>query len=197
MSSNVMRWGGLAALVSGVLVAVPGLLHPDESNPSAYSDPIWGPVHVLIGLGALLGLLGLIAIYNRLATHTLALPGFVLAFSGTAVFVGALMTLEAFVVPAIAASSAKALLDPNGALFTGPLSMIFLVVGLAFSVGFILLAVANWSVNALPRWAGVLSAVGAVLLAFAPPLPYIAGLVGSALFGIGIAWYGYAIWSQK
>ncbi len=41
------------------------------------------------------------------------------------------------------------------------------------------------------------AAVGATLLAFAPPLPHIAATIGGLLFGIGVAWMGYAIWSSK
>jgi hypothetical protein len=151
----------------------------------------------MFSMGALLGLFGLIVIYQRLAADGLALLGFVLAFSGTAVLVGALLILEGFVMPAIASSAAKSLVDPNGPLMTGPTGLIFLVVGIVFAIGFILLAVAIWRTKKLPRWAGVLSAVGAPLLAFTPPLPGIALTVGGVLFGVGVAWLGYAIWSNK
>ncbi len=199
-SQNAVRWGGLAAIVSGALIAISVLLHPSESDPNAFVNPLWGPVHIAVGMSALLGLFGTMAIYAKLATKGggLVLPGFVLALSGTAVFVGAAILLEGFVAPALAASAAgKTLLDPNGPLMSGPMGLVFLSSGAAFGLGFILLAVANWSANVLPRWGGVLAAIGAPLLAFAPPLPQIALMIGGVLFGVGVAWLGYAIWSSK
>jgi hypothetical protein len=181
-------------------MAVAALVSPDITNPSSFASPLWVPVNVMFGMGALLGLFGLIVIYNRVAADGLALLGFVLSFSGTAVFVGAALAFQAFVLPAIGASSAaKTLLDPNGPLMSmsSPLTLIFLITGAGFAVGFILLAVAIWRTKSLPPWGGVLGAVGAPLLAFTPPLPSIALNVGGVLFGVGVAWLGYAIWSKK
>lgn len=198
MSSNVIRWGGLSALLSGVLMVVAALISPDIGNPNSTASPLWVPSNVMFGIGALLGLFGLIVIYNRVATDAVALVGFVLAFIGTTVFVGFLLVMEAFVVPAIAATpSGKALVDPYGPLFMGPLGIVLLILGSCFALGFILIGIAIWRTKALPRWAGVLAAVGAPVIAFTPPLPGVFLTLGGVLFGLGVGWQGYAIWSKK
>ena len=58
------------------------------------------------------------------------------------------------------------------------------------------MAIAIWRTSALPRWSGLLAAVGAPLIAFTPPLPSVLLQVGGVLFGVGVAWQGYTIWSK-
>ena len=40
--ATLTRWGGLALLAAGLLLAAEIVLHPDEANPSAVLMPIWG-----------------------------------------------------------------------------------------------------------------------------------------------------------
>ena len=65
-----------------------------------------------------------------------------------------------------------------------------------FSIGYILPGVAIGRAGVLPRGAGTLLAIGGPVVAFSPPIGVPAVLiVGHALFGLGLVWAGYALWS--
>jgi hypothetical protein len=197
-SSRVIRWSGLALLLAGLLIAIPMLFHPSDADPQAVLNSAWVPVHSLLLAGALVTLFGLIGLYGAQAeaVGTLGLIGFILTFVGIALVV-AVLILEAFVIPVIAANTAgQALLDPAGPLFGGTLGLIFLVMGVSQALGFILLGFATARAAVLPRWAGVLLLLGGPLLAFTPPLPQLVGTIGGVLMGASFVWLGYAIWSS-
>ena len=43
LSSGLTRWSGLALMLSGLLLAVPMLFHPDDSNPLSFQRAAWAP----------------------------------------------------------------------------------------------------------------------------------------------------------
>ncbi|MBK9712034.1 MAG: hypothetical protein IPO81_12040 [Kouleothrix sp.] len=199
MSSGLTRWSGLALMLSGLLLAVPMLFHPDDSNPLSFQRAAWAPVHTLLIASAVLMLFGLIGLHGAQAARagTLGLIGFILSFAGGALVVAGLV-VDAFVVPAIAGDpAAQALLDPAGPLFGGALGIFFLLMGATFSLGTIVLGIATARAGVLPRWAGALILLGGPLLGFTPPLPTIAGICGAVLLGVGYLSAGYAIWSGQ
>jgi hypothetical protein len=197
LSSKLTRWAGLALLLAGVLIAVPVVLHPDETaEPSTLLTNSWLIIHSIFIVGNVLSILGLMGLYAR---HAQALGrgglmGFILITIGNALFVGVLM-IDSYVVPALAADiKTQPLLDEAGPLFGGPLGLVFMISGLIFSLGAILTGLTIMRTSVLPRWAG-LFLLGGPLLAFTPPLPHLAGVVGGALMGISFVWLGYALWS--
>jgi hypothetical protein len=196
-SSRLIRWSGLALLIAGMLIAGAAIFHPSDADPRAFLSPAWVPVHAMFIVGILLTLFGLIGFYRVQADATggLGLAGFILTSIGNALFV-AVLVLDAFVIPAIAADAAgRALLDPAGPLFGGELGVVFLLAGGTFAIGTILSGIATLRAAVLPRWAGLPLLAGGPLLAFTPPLPPLAGIVGAVLLGLGFAWAGYSIWS--
>jgi hypothetical protein len=199
MSSKLVGWSGRALLLAGVLIAVPVLFHPnDVAHPETVLSTTWVIVHSLFAAGTVLALLGLPGLYARQAEAAgkLGLVGFVLTFVGSALFAAALV-LEAFVVPPIATEAPK-LLDPSGPLFGGPLGICLLFAGTTFALGAILLGFATVRAGVLPRFSAVpFLMVGAPLLAFWPPLPYLVGVTGGVLVGIGFGWLGYALLSGE
>jgi hypothetical protein len=197
-SSRLMRWSGLALLIGGLLIAIATTFHPDDADPRALLMSSWGLVHATFTIGAVLSLFGLIAWYARQREQAGAtgLLGFVLLFTGTALFIPILFA-EALILPVIAADPAgQALLDPAGPLFGGALGLAFLLIGIIFALGCLVSAVATVRAGVLPGLASVLL-VGGALLAFTPPLPHLIGIAGGALFGLGYAWLGYAIWMGR
>ena len=69
---------------------------------------------------------------------------------------------------------------------------------MVFSIGYILVGVAAARAGVLPRGAGILLALGAPLVAFSPPIGVQAVIiVGHTLFGVGLAWLGYALWAER
>ncbi len=79
--------------------------------------------------------------------------------------------------------------------------MYLLVASLLFAVGRVLLGIATMRAGVLPRWAGLLILVGAVLNLVNFPLSGVIGgivlLVAFVLFALGLGWIGYVLWTAK
>lgn len=187
-SSNLIRLGGLAAVVGGVLFVLAELLYlvvgmsPSAENFSSGSAIVQG---VLFLLGGVLLLGGLLGLYTARSENlgTLGLVGFLVAFVGTALTVGNFWD-SAFTVPALA-EEAPALVEAG----PPPLVMFGIVVSFALlAVGWLLLGLASLRSRAYPRWAAVLLMVGAVLAFF--PLPF-----SMVPFGVAVAWMGSSLLS--
>jgi hypothetical protein len=75
-----------------------------------------------------------------------------------------------------------------------------LLVVLGFSLGYILFGVATMRAGVLPRWSGLLLIVGVSLFMiseaplFDRTLSHLIVTVGDGVFGLGLAWMGYALW---
>jgi hypothetical protein len=197
-STSLTRWSGVALLLSGALIAVPIVFHPSYADPQALMRPAWMPVHIALTMAAIFGLFGLVGLYSRLRERSgwLGLTGFVSIFTGTALFV-AVLSIEAFVLPALASSaSGQALLDPAGPLFGGPLNVFLLLTGSIFSLGCLLFCIAILRSDISGRWVGLLL-LGGILLAFWPPLPDLVGIIGGVLLGLGFIWFGYILLARS
>lgn len=61
-----------------------------------------------------------------------------------------------------------------------------------------MLGVAIFRAGVLPRGAGVLLAVGGPIVAFSPPIGVFAVfVVCHTLFGLGLVWLGYTLWTER
>jgi hypothetical protein len=111
----------------------------------------------------------------------LGVAGFLTAFVGTA-----MLLLE----------GREHLFSPDFGQGT-PLGLWELIVAsLVFSIGYILLGFAISRAGVLPRGAGILLAVGGPIVAFSPPIGVQAvHVVGHVLFGLGLVWLGYTLWT--
>ena len=166
-SSNLVKWGGIAAVLAGLLLIIVLLvlsnlqqwLAPDTFSPGLPSTILF------IGalLGQMAGVAGLHALqrgrYGRLGT-----AGFLVSFVGFALeFIARIMTL----IVVGGTSSAVNLV----------LVLLFLLGNLAPFVGLVLLGVATLRARVLPRWFGVLLIVGTVVVVV---------LLGAQLLTIGL-----------
>jgi hypothetical protein len=202
-TSELVRWSGLAAVVGGVAIALFVLSHPWDRFVGAEVARTgrWRLAHTLHFVGASFTLLGLIGIYVRQRERAgrLGLVGFVLAFAGTAMFVGTGM-LTAFVWPMLA-DRAPAVIGEDGAMFDAPALIALALTAVAVTVGYVLFGIAALRAGVLPRDGTALLTVGAVL-GMAPPQPLgampWAGLVlGGVLFGVGATRLGLALWREE
>jgi len=198
-SANLLRWSGLAFLLSGALIALFFLLHPIGDPPPAQvilSTP-YAAEHTLGIASRVLNLLGLIGVYAWLAQKQrwLALIGFLLASIGTALLLGGVI-VDATINPVLASSAPK-LLDPTSTLFTGPTEVVFLVYGLIYALGFIIVGMSTLLMGGFSRWAGIPLIVGALLVAYVFAVPWIVRVIGAVVFGLGQVWVGYAVWSAR
>lgn len=189
------RWHGLALIIGGILMSLALLIHPDDAaDPGAVLTARWMLAHSLLLIGAVPALLGLAGMYERTG-GALALVGYLLTFGSLACFIFA-FGLEAFVVPVLAADpNAGALLEPAGPLFGGPLGLVLLVAGLAFTLGAIVFGIAMLRSGAFPRWTGPLLIVAAPV-SLVPPLPYPVLLISGLALGLAFITAGFVIWSR-
>ena len=184
---NPVQWGGLAALLAGVLLIFSDLLrlYIDLADPALFGDMSLGGV-LGFGLDGSLGLilavlmqLGLVALYafRAKAAGILGLIGLVLATFGVQLSMG-----SSFVFAFI-----RAIVWPweTTEYFEEPFGSV-LVLGLSFVLGCILLGVAMLRSSFYPRVAAALFIVGALILLL--PLP-----LDDVIFGGSMAWLGYTL----
>jgi hypothetical protein len=183
-SSDLIRWGGLAALVGGVLLVVGDLLGLTLGGDfaEAAASGTFVVQQLLFLFGTVLVLFGLFGLYTSQseAAGVLGLIGFLLAFLGTALLAGFSWT-QAFVVPYIANES-PALLE------TEPLGSVLSF--LAFAVGWLVFGIATLRAGVYPRVAAIVLIIGAVL-------PFIGFILPASafVFGIAVAWLGFVLFT--
>ena len=170
-SSNLIRWGGLAAVVAGALFVIINLttvliLGLGQGQLELLVRTVLSPV-----AGALL-LLGLVGLYARQleVVDIVGLIGFLLAFFGT--------------VLALAGNVWASMLG---------------------YLGWALFGVSSWQARIYPPTAAILLVIGAVLTA--PFSAFVvnrlgdifvyAGIGASTIFGIAIAWLGFALFTGR
>lgn len=192
-SSKLIRWSGLAALLSGGLLVVvdiiDGVVFPGTPEGAAMASGAWIIFNVLNVLLITLASLGLVGIFVRQAEQAGALGLFSLLvlFLGIAMMSGALWS-AAFIFPWMA-EAAPELLDaePSGVVIVG-----FLLTLVLFGLGGLLFGLASLRAGVLPRGASVLLMVGAVL---ASALEILDLPFSGVVFSAAVAWMGYALWS--
>jgi hypothetical protein len=126
----------------------------------------------------------------------LGLPGFLIAFSGT--YLIAVTGNLGFLAPVLAKQT-PAVLDSIGRY--SPVVIVNGMAAILFMIGYILFGVAMIRTATLPRWSGVLVAMGAPahLLGFGiaqlvSTAAWPIAILGSVSLGAGLAWPGYRGW---
>jgi hypothetical protein len=201
-TSTLIRWSGLALLVGGVLLAGHLISHPEGqvAGPHVAMTHGWAVSHSLHFYSAVFLLLGVVGLYARQSERlgTLGALGFVVALVGTGMYVGTGI-ITAFLWPVVA-THAPALTEATGPMFSPPL-LVIPATGTLFALGYIMLGIATLRAGVLPRWGGLLMALGALLAMMPPhpigPTPWIVLQLGGALFAAGAAWLGFAVWSPE
>ena len=188
-SSNLIRLGGLAAVIAGVLLIIGELLYlivglnpgpEDLSTPSSVFQSVLFVIGFIFLLG---GLVGLYAVWAE-ELGALGFAGFLGAFLGTASFVG-VGWLNAFAVPSLAEETPRLLeVAPPPLVFVSAI-----VSSVLFSLGWLLLGLAALRARAYPRWTTVLLMVGAVLAFVSLPFTFVP-------FGAAVAWMGLTLPSE-
>ena len=173
--------------------------------PSSVTTDTWVIVHYFATALGFFGLLGLAGLYARQAEKAgwLGLAGFIV-FSAWMTLVCGFSFVEAFILPRLATESpafVKGLLGMFSGVPSeinlGVLPTLWNISGPMYIVGPLLFGIATFRARVLPRWAGALLVLGAVLIpvgALVPPewQPKIMLPVGLAF-----AWLGYALFSER
>lgn len=201
---NIMRLAGLSALVAGLCFIIVGLFHP-LNVPSAVTTATWTNVHLVAIAMSLFGLFGMAGLYARQAKKSgwLGLVGFVLFSVWLALMVG-FFFIETFVLPPLA-TTLPAFVEGFLGMFSGSVSVLDLGIlptlwtlsGPLFIVGPLLFGIATFRAGILPRWAGGLLALGAVLIPAAALLPAEHEPKVMIPVGLALAWLGYALFAER
>jgi hypothetical protein len=197
--AKLIRWSGLISLLAGVLYALAAFLHPVGEDLAAITSPKWVPAHLVYWVSVILMQLGLVGLYARQVEKAgwLGLAGFVLAFIGTG-FVETILLMVSTIIPLIGAE-APTIFDQA---MTPPAFLLPVFIG-GFGLGYILFGVATMRAGVLPRWSGLLLIIGVsfFMISEAPlfdrMLSHVIATIGDVVFGLGLAWAGYALWSSR
>ena len=200
--AHLLRSCGAALVAAGVLMVVATLLHPSRETAATIvaSEPRLVAAHVVYTVAWLLVLLGLPGLYaaQRGGMGRLGLVGFLTALSGT--YLIAVTGNFGFLAPVLAKQSPVVLDSINR---YAPVLIINGLAATLFMIGYILFGIAMIRTGTLPRWSGVLVAVGAPahLLGFGiaqlvSTAAWPIAILGSVSLGAGLGSAGYRMWPE-
>ncbi|MGE5373616.1 MAG: hypothetical protein ACM3XO_01070 [Bacteroidota bacterium] len=203
-ASTLMRLAGLSAILAGLCFIAIGMFHP-VNVPASVTTATWVNVHVFATALGFFGLFGMAGLYVRQVEESgwLGLVGFLL-FTVWMTLVGGFSFVEAFILPTLAPASPVYVAGVLGMFSSSPsqiglgvLPTLWNISGPMYILGPLLFGIATFRAGVLPRWAGALLVLGAVLVpvgAMVPPeyQPKIMIPVGLA-----IAWLGYSLFSER
>jgi hypothetical protein len=204
-TSTLMRLAGLSAIVAGLSIIVIGMFHPLNIS-SSVTTAAWINVHIFAFALGFFGLFGMAGLYARQVEESgwLGLIGFLL-FSAWMTLVCGFSFVEAFIEPRLVTESPAFVASLMG-MFTsmpseidlGILPTLWNISGLLIILGPLLFGIATFRARVLPRWAGGLLALVAVLVPVGGMVPpeYQAKFIMIPL-GLAVAWLGYALFSER
>ena len=201
---SLIRASGPAAIIAGLSYALVGVFHPPNILASV-TTPAWLIVHILAMGTSVFGMLGLTGLYARQAEKSgwLGLAGYLMLNFWLAIILG-FTFVEVFILPAMA-TVAPAFVEGWLGMFNGTASEINLgalptawtIAGPLYILGGILFGIATFRARILPRWAGVLLAVGTAMGPLAVLLPLDLQPKIAVPAGLALVWLGYALWSER
>lgn len=204
-TSTLMRLAGVSAMLTGLCMIVMGMYHP-VNVPEAVTTATWVNVHIAATAMGFFGLFGMAGLYARQVEKSgwLGLTGFVLL----SLWFGLVMPLsfvEAFILPRLATELPEFVAGFLG-MFTGVPSEIDLgilptlwnISGPMFILGPLLFGIATFRARVLPRWAGGLLAVGALLIPVGGMVPAeYQSEVALVPVALALTWLGFALVSER
>jgi hypothetical protein len=157
----------------------------------------WTWINILGVTGSAAGLLALPGLYLRQAEETgsLGLWGFLIALLGSALLLGPMLWDTILWAPL--AKHDPSVLDFDGPIYKSPAFVPFFIsAGLLWATGMAMFGAATYRAEELPRWGGLLIAVGAPLFGLGSlvgPLQVYPRTAGIVAFAVGIAWMGLGL----
>ena len=201
---NLIRWTGVAALVAGICFVVVGLLHQPDILASVTTTR-WAITHSLAIAMSVFGLLGVTGLYARQveAAGWLGLAGYfllslwlvlILPFTFFEVFILPLLATEA---PAFAEGFLGVITRSAGEANFGALAGLWALSDVLFLLGGLVFGIATLRAGILSRWAAGMFTVGIGLAPATALLPHELVPLVAVPIGVGLAWLGYALWSER
>lgn len=194
------RWTGIAAIIAGSIYLAIQLLHPSDTLGSV-TTPMWVITHVLsmvMDLAAIIALTGIYALH----AHKFKVFGFIgyILFS---LFFGLSMAfhfIEAFLFPILATSTPEIVRAIQG-LVTGVASdanigvipVVYMLAGLSYLAGGFILGLSLLRANIVPRAAGLLLSIGALVTVLGAIIPHPLDRVMAIPVGLALVWIGLSM----
>ena len=204
--AKLIRWSGLAAMGTGLLYIAIQAIHPIDVL-SSVTTTRWAIVHYMGIVMCMLGLLGLAGIYARQVEKAgwLGLAGYLL-FSLFYALSMAFQFIEAFLSPVLAIEAPRFVEGFLGIITKAPseinlgaLPVVYMLAGfVGYVLGGLLFGIATFRAGSLPRWAGVVLAIGTLLPVLASSLvPHPYDRLFAVPVGLSLVWLGYALWTER
>lgn len=197
---TAIRWGGVANIFGGILVAAAYLLHPQHATPAVVMGGFWRLVHVLFVFSLLFGIFGLFALiaYHGQQGGRLGFAGFFMAAAGLIMIFG-LNYFEAFIIPVVA-REAPAFVEKYGAGETvGAVMYIFPLSGVLFIAGYVCLSIDFLRFRSLNHGGPILTIIGVLVfgIGLSGFLPMFVVKTGAVIFAAGLIGLGKELWKSK
>lgn len=204
-ASRLIRWAGFSAMLAGILFVLIQPIHPPDEIASVATST-WSTVHILTITMCLLGLVGITGIYARQVEKVgpVGLAGYI-AFSLFLLLTTAWTFAEAFISPVLVTEAPRFVEGFLGIVSghaseinLGVLPTLYLSAGAFVLLGCLLFGIATLRAGILSRWAaGVFAFGGPASAVIVSLLPHEFARIAAVPIGVGLAWLGYSLWSER
>lgn len=204
-AATLIRWSGAAAIAAGLIFAGIQPIHPADVLASVTTGP-WALIIALKFVMCLLFLLGIAGLFARQIGRAgwVGFAGFALLTVSWWLQTG-FVFIDGFVLPSLAGPAPQfvesflGMVNPASpvTMDIGVLPVAYGAVGICYMLGGLLFGIAIFRAGVLPRWAGALLAVTAVLTPLAVLLPHEIQRLAAVPMGLAFIWLGYALWSGR
>jgi len=195
-TSTIIRYSGIAAMVSGILYIATQLTHP-ANDPSTVNTTMWAIAHAIsLGFSAI-GLIGITGIYAKQAKQAgiIGLIGYLMFFFALVLLTN-FVFFEAFFLPHLIEEAPTftgeffAIFDNTSTLST--INALNGINGLLYIVGGTLFGVATIRAGVFPRWAAIIFTIG-TLGALTGIVDQSIARLTTYILGLGLFWLGFAL----
>ncbi|QVY62618.1 hypothetical protein [Cytobacillus gottheilii] len=203
-AESVIQFGGLFAILAGILYISIQFFHPADQLSSVNTD-LWVIAAVITISFSLFSLIGILGIYLKQAEETrwLGLIGWV-TFSLFWFISMNFSFIEAFVLPLLTDDAPRFVEGITG-IFGGLQSEVNLgifpilapIAGILYTVGGLLFGIATYRAGVLPPMAGALLAASAVITLAAAVIPHPFDRLLAIPMGLAFIWLGTALWYSR
>jgi hypothetical protein len=204
MTSRLIRWSGLAAMVAGAIFAGIQPFHPADVLASVTTNT-WTLVMTLKLVMCFLFVAGITGLYVRQADKLgrLGIVGFLLLGLSWGLQAG-FVFVELFVLPVLATTAPQFVESflgivngVPGEMNIGALPAVYGVTGVLYILGGLVFGIKTFHARVLPRWPAGLLVVAAAITPFATALPHALQRYAAVPMGIALIWLGLALFSER
>ena len=187
----------ISLVISGILLiiwwALLGISQMFSNSGDSLSQLVqsttWIPINIIGLIAALFLVIGLMRILFE-EESSLGLLGVIISIFGVVLFT-AVQFEETFVWPLLARYSDN-LLEINGPMFTNLSWLsIYIIMGVLFALGFIIIAIHSLRRNIFPKTPSILMIIGAPIFGSGIYLPIMIRTIGLIFLSISFIWIGF------